>query len=529
MMGSGIGGNIGGPQEPTIEQMQASASVEVAKQMSGIMRDSLDVVFTQLGGNLWRYQSDSGHPVLHPMATFRIDMGKEKALSSELQKTFEALAKMLTPGIYKRLTMDMERPMQARNSSMRALEEVLYGAARAVVTLKGAMQPQEASSAAALRHIQYLQLPERGLAGAKSYSGELSQLIGDMLEQEGAAMFHFDECQAGAKELLYWNKLLGAVAKGDKGALGEEWAGLQGTLQALDRLPRGAPMQMIRSALVAMQPIIAAQMAGVEAPSLLIALWMAFCGSAGGEEPAAANHFSLTGAAGLLAATLAQILFPRGSNPGQQLLLRLIIQAALTLAASTGALMAEASLPAGVDAEKEPLYRPFTMELAMALLTRGAVLETVFAQALASMQAEKQGAKLSSKALAKAAKMAMLLAAAKKKKREKITEAIIPYFEEDEQTMDELLRQLGEGGKISDRSQAAFYRALFQEHLAVMQGDADSFVAAWGDCAAFFGGDWELLEGDIGKVGEGAVRASKMIAGSQARDSNYQTALVQPA
>lgn len=529
--GSGVG-TPGSPSEPSIFQQQTTAATEVARQSMGIVKDTLLVPFTQLGGNVWRYTSEMGHPVLHPMNTFRVDNSPDKEVTPGLQEAFDGLVKTLPPAMQRLLTIDRQRDPRARNPSMVALEEVLSGAARAIVTVNGATKADLPGSAQVARHRENLLLLPRSLSGGQQSAGDLAHFGDDLLRQEGPNFRDFDAFFAGKEELGRLGRQVGRAHDGGEGSadrLVTGWGGLQQAITALDRLPKDAPFQILGASLRAMQPVVAAAMPDVKAPALLLGMWTAMIGAGNSEAKGGLQGGALAQVNGAVADGVAALALPHGANPGQQLFIALLMQVSTVLSTSLGALMAAAKPPAGIAPQDAAQYRPFTCTLAMGLIGGSQAMETFFGQAAASVQpdehADKQGRLMAAETAAQAARLAMGLGMGKKSGGEGLMRSFSPHMA----AMETALSMLEARGALTASQAAAFSRALSEAKFALEQGDVEPFMQAWSDLVEFLGGDYAKLESDCSAVGKKATNCGALLDKEEKERQSFQTSLVQPA
>lgn len=533
--GSGVG-TPGGPSEPSIFQLQTTAATEVARQSMGIVKDTLAVPFMLLGGNVWRYTSDMGHPVLHPMDTFRIDSSPDKEARPGQQEAFDGLVKTLPPPMQRLLKIDMQRDPRNRNPSMVALEEVLSGAARAIVTVNDASKAELPGSAQLARHRENLLLLPRSLSGAQQTAGDLAHFGDAILKEEGPNFKQFDAFFAGKEELGRVGRLLGRAheAGGDGGEgmadrLVMGWGGLQQAITALDRQEKGAPFQIFGASLRAMQPLMAAAMPDVKAPALLMGMWTAMIGAENSEAKGGLQGGALAQVSSAVTDGVAALALPRGANPGQQLFLGLLMQVSTVLSTSFGALLAAAKPPPGVAPQDAAQYRPFTCTLTMGLISSSQAMEAFFGQAAASVQpderADEPGRLMAAETAAQAARLAMGVGMGKKNGGEGLMRSFAPHMA----AMSTALSMLEARGALTDGQAAAFSRALSEAKFALEQGDVEPFMQAWSDLVDFLGGDYAKLESDCTAVGKKAMNCGALLARGQQERESFQTSLVQPA
>lgn len=135
-----IGENFGSSPAPTPAQQEATAFVQITRNTLGLVPDSLQMAFTQLGTDvLWKYQSGSSRPILAPFVTVRTGIERKEEREDIWTQYFEGVKKALPPEIKAKLEANAERAREDRDPSLVALGDVLKGVASflAAVELAG--------------------------------------------------------------------------------------------------------------------------------------------------------------------------------------------------------------------------------------------------------------------------------------------------------------------------------------------------------------------------------------------------------
>lgn len=151
MSGSGVGGSVGGTPMPTQRDIETSAWTQVNKQGLGIVHDTLEVPFSQLGGQVWKYSTDSSRPSLMPMGTLRTMKEETKPDESWKQK-FDELLNKLPPQMKARLIQEYSKPLEMRNASYSAFEQTLTMLAKGMNGLEKAQEPLDPKAEARALH-----------------------------------------------------------------------------------------------------------------------------------------------------------------------------------------------------------------------------------------------------------------------------------------------------------------------------------------------------------------------------------------
>ncbi len=108
-------GNPPGLQRNDLTQQQTTATEQVARQGVMLVKDTLEFPMTQMGGNLWKYKTDSDRPMI-PMY-LQVALGKKDKEPPQWEKIFENLKNGLPDGLKKA----MDRPEAINDPRIRGL------------------------------------------------------------------------------------------------------------------------------------------------------------------------------------------------------------------------------------------------------------------------------------------------------------------------------------------------------------------------------------------------------------------------
>lgn len=170
MTGMGVGGNIGGPQQPTPQEMEASAWAVVNRERLGIVKDTVDISFTQVGGNVWKYSSDSSRPTLMPMGTSRTMAGEEPKPDESWKDNYDQLVNKLPPGMKARLQRELGKTSEFRNPDYTTLDNQLTTLAKGIAWMAKAEQPVDPQTPEGERTLHNQSLPGKALRGIVEHS-----------------------------------------------------------------------------------------------------------------------------------------------------------------------------------------------------------------------------------------------------------------------------------------------------------------------------------------------------------------------
>lgn len=128
-----VGGRsgIGRPLVPQYEELEATARVQVGKQGLGIVPNTIEIVFTQMGGNIWRYEAQASKPKLPMDVLVAVTHPDAKETPSLEKQIFEKLVHELPLKLSLELQRERKKRPHERDPVFVVLEQILQFAARA--------------------------------------------------------------------------------------------------------------------------------------------------------------------------------------------------------------------------------------------------------------------------------------------------------------------------------------------------------------------------------------------------------------
>lgn len=143
---TGIGDEIGGPLNPSIFEIETRGIVNVNRELLGILRDTLQVSFTELGGQVWKYQASANRPVLPALVSTRMQTPDFSVDDKMWKEYYEDLLNNLPPTIREKLEYDLKSPLKDRDNAYIALENILTATARTLAFINAASAPIDPGS-----------------------------------------------------------------------------------------------------------------------------------------------------------------------------------------------------------------------------------------------------------------------------------------------------------------------------------------------------------------------------------------------
>lgn len=210
---SGIGEGVGTSPYPTQTERETTAFVQVNKGALAIVPDSIELVFTQFGGNIWKYQSGASRPTLAPLMTVRDTQSKKEDYEGIWKQYFEGLKDVLPPDIKAKLEANAQRSREDRDPSLAALNDVLRGAAKFLALVDFVNTP---SAAAETRNEANVAIPSWAFEGLKTEGKAFVDAAKTYLETAGANSPDHDAISGTLNDLAGIINGMNKVPQGNK-------------------------------------------------------------------------------------------------------------------------------------------------------------------------------------------------------------------------------------------------------------------------------------------------------------------------
>lgn len=125
---SGIGDDVGRSPIPSIFETETRAIVNVQRERLGIIPDTLQVSFTELGGQVWKYMGTASRPVLPPLVSTRMQSADLTATEGPWREFYDGLLNALPTLVRQKLEYD--RKQAEHDPAYAALNDVLTSTAK---------------------------------------------------------------------------------------------------------------------------------------------------------------------------------------------------------------------------------------------------------------------------------------------------------------------------------------------------------------------------------------------------------------
>lgn len=217
-VGTGVGGNVGGPAVPLQRDIETTAWTEINKAALGLLADSIEKAFSEinprystgyLGG--FGYKSTAENPLLdHPLESLRLAQSFNQATDETWQLAYQDLVNQLPLDLLTRFILDGNKPFEQRNPSFVALDNLLLVTARILTQTQNLSQTMGVNSLEEARTALNILLPFAALKGSIAIGTEVMLAANNFLLSQGANYRYFD----GFNNLL--GQLQGAMSLLDR-------------------------------------------------------------------------------------------------------------------------------------------------------------------------------------------------------------------------------------------------------------------------------------------------------------------------
>lgn len=126
-----VGGRvgIGRPLVPQYDELEATAHTLVARQGVGCVPSSIEVVFTQIGGNIWKYEASAPKPKLPMDVLVAVTHPEPKETSPLERQIYKNLVKELPLKLSLELQREKKKAPHERDPAFVILDQILQFAA----------------------------------------------------------------------------------------------------------------------------------------------------------------------------------------------------------------------------------------------------------------------------------------------------------------------------------------------------------------------------------------------------------------
>lgn len=434
-VGTGVGGNVGGPLIPLQRDIEATAWTEVNKAALGIVPDSIEKAFIEfsprytfgyLGG--FGYRSAASRPLLdHFLESVRFTQpSTTQEADTAWRSAYDRLANQLPPDLLARFSRERNLPFEHRNLSFIALDNLLTTAAKVLTRADQLGQTSHLDALEETRTTLNILLPFAALKGAINNGNETLVEVKNFLMLQGANYRYFDgfqqllpQLQRALTLLERVNSTLSDTVNGQLTPQAIRDAAKAAALLAtigsqLERISLGTDLQLLLPSIKTLETIASslALQNTLTAPLFLAAAWSSL-GIFTSDSPLGplGEPFEILVNA-LSAGLIAGIMSP--SNKAGNELLSLMVTLSLTTFISLTALAIDSGLGLYPPRSDQDLQgaRFFAFEAAIQLLVSSGILETFYREIIAVSGGDTEAQRLGASTLANATYLLLILSGA---------------------------------------------------------------------------------------------------------------------
>lgn len=541
-MTTGQGGTIGGPSVPLQRELETSAWTQVNKAALGIVPDSLEVTFTNLGGQVWKYQSDSSRPTLQSPGTLRTSEAKGEAAEDESWKPiFEDLVGKLPAEVKEEFQKDLARPFERRSQNFAQLENTLTLTAKGMAWLAGAQKPVAPETPEMDRLMHNQAMPGKALRGAVGHSQSILGGANSFLSRVGPNHPNHDELQNFAEQSATLqddlNNLLESLK--DPNApppSGEQLTDLSDQAQTLlndfQRLDHGKDLQILSPMMETMAAVASALSLTPASPTLFLGLKMATMGL-----------FSSDSASGLFGSELAALIKALQSGQGAALLkkvgmakLQMLLMSLLGTIGGAGTLAALLSefgigrFPARNEGD-EIAGRRFGLQLMMTLLASSGVMKQIYAIIAQVCGGDEKAQEMLSDNMELVSLLLMTLTETKgsPENASSMLETLKPFLETKCDKSKAFMESALAEGDLDGEKAKSVDIALLKAKMALSKDDQKGLLGACSGALEQIGSTPEDLKGDLDEFKEFAQLLKQTLSAETTEQNAMITQLLRAA
>lgn len=513
--GSGVGGNIGGPQIPLQYELETTAWTNINKAALGIVPDSIEKAFVEmnprysvgyLGG--FGYRTTAQNPLLdHPLESLRRSELRPQMKDDAWLAAFDHLVSQLPPDLLARFNSELRKPFEERDLSFTALDNLFRSTAKTLTQMDRLAQPTPIGSLEETRAMINLLLPIVALKGAIANGNEILDAAQNFLQEQGANYRYFDgfsnllaKLQAPMNIFEGINANLGTALNGqltpEAIAAAAKAAGQLAKLRTqLERISLGNDLQMLLATVKAMETVASAlSLPNTATAPLFVATSLASVGL-----------FASNGSKGMLGpvyqsllnninSALTTGLMPLNNKAGNELLSQ-IIALSLVVFSGLGTLTVDSGL--GLYPQKDPqtlnAAHTFAFAIALQLAVNSGFIETFYREIIDVSGGDANAQRLGGSVLAQLAHLMIILTGSNESKTNPAQ-----FIEEEANSMKQGINAAAEIEKSKQSEKTANAAIAIQlATLALESHDYEGFLDALDNILGSIGASLETLNREI--------------------------------
>lgn len=434
-VGTGVGGNVGGPLIPLQRDIETTAWTEVNKAALGIVPDSIERAFQEisprytfgyLGG--FGYRSAAENPLLdHPLESVRFTQASLSQESTDAWRgTYNQLLDRLPADLAARLLRERSLPFESRNLSFTALDNLLVITAKIFSRAQTLGEAEHLGALEEMRTTLNIMLPFAALRGSIANGSEVLLEARRFLIDQGPNYLYFDGFNELSTQLeraiTLLDRVNGSLDHTTSGQLTPEAmkdAAKAATILAsislrLERISFGNDLQLLLPTVNALELVATAlSLQHTLSAPLFLALAWGSVGLFSSESPLGSLSPQFEALVNAIAAGVTTGVMPSDNRAGNEFLATML---AVSLTTWIGLASLAVDTGLGVYPTRSPqeteAARFFAFEAALQFAVSSGILEAVYKEAIAISGGNPEAQDLGSKFLAQFAHLMMILAGA---------------------------------------------------------------------------------------------------------------------
>lgn len=516
--GSGVGGTPGGPQQPTIFELQQRGIEDTQKAQLAIVKDTVEVPLTQLGGGsdevYERYKSSSSQPVLAPLVQFRMASSSDKSESLDTTEILQNLISRLPEAIISGLAINQARLPLEQNLSLVALDNVLTSVALTLAFIESAAQLPATGSLEADRLEIAQTAPYQAVLAALALNDNLSSSLNNVLSAVGPNDPNFDTVQNALAEIKTFSSALTILSQQQTvyaGDLVQISAGLQDIKDSLQRDLRDNSYQILGDSINALSTVVMAYSLGEVSPSNLLSLAILQNGISGDNGVYSNNFASLIDNT---ASGLQTILNLDNTSQINSLELLLSTVALASILGGTALGNGIGQFPDQAVGDVNEASR-FSTDLAVGLIAGSGVIETVVGDLISATGINQNAVTPLTSAFTLWSLILGTQAAATmgQSRASELLETLQPQLLTHLNTLDQYITSQQENGALPRGVGQGALVYLSQANIALQNQDYDEFLRSLGSLMQLAGQTEDNVKKDMSSITEFGSLAGSALAG----------------
>ncbi len=149
--GSGVGGAMGGPQQPTIFELETKGGTDVARAAMKIVADTIELPLLSVDQDTRKYQSSANRPTIPVLYTTRVAVTYDPVTDDSWQSSYQELIQLMPKDFREFYDSAMQLSVDQRNRNITILDNVLQSSAKLLNAVRRAALPLSPESLAIQR------------------------------------------------------------------------------------------------------------------------------------------------------------------------------------------------------------------------------------------------------------------------------------------------------------------------------------------------------------------------------------------